>query len=108
MLRFILHRINRLTAKRKSTDLVLLLNDRREAVRLAAVRALGLCADDLAYEAVLPLLCHSEASVRKHAVLALSDMNRPEGRARIEAQKLIERDACVLSAIESALLHCKP
>ena len=108
MLRFTLSRIDRLAAKRKTAALIALLNDRRESVRLAAIRALGICGDDPSYEAVLPLLSHSEAAVRKNAVLALSDMNRAESRTHIERRRCVERDSQVLTIIETVLLRFMP
>ena len=105
MLRFTLAKIDRLAAKRQSTPLLPLLNDRREAVRLAAIRALGSCGDDLSYDTLISLIRHSEAAVRKTAVLALADTKRIEGRVHIERQRCVEKDSQVLAIIETVLMQ---
>lgn len=100
-------KIDRLAEAKNSSALILLIGDRRTSVRLAAIRALGCCPDDDAYNALAPLLRASEADVRKSAALALADMDRPSCRTLIKHQMQVERDPQVLSIMITALNRLK-
>ena len=102
-----LTKVEKLTAKKKTSALIPLTTDKNEEVRLAAVRGLGACEDDDAYNALVPLVHSSEAAMRKAAILALADMNRPSARGHIEHQLRVEKDAQVLAAIQNALSRIK-
>lgn len=100
-------RIERFAEKKNTVALLSMLHDSRETVRLAAIRALGWCVDDDAFNALAPLLHASESSVRRTAALALGDMGRPDGCACIERQMRVEKDEQVLSAMRVALCRRK-
>lgn len=98
-----LSKVEKLAEKKKDAALIGLTTDKNEEVRMAAIRGLGQCDTDDAYNALVPLVHASDASSRRAAILALADMNRPSGRVHIEHQMRVEKDAQVLSAIQTAL-----
>lgn len=98
-----LARVEKLTAAKKTDKLIELTRDKSEEVRVAAVKGLGQCEDDAAYNALVPLVHASEASMRKAAVQALGDMGRVSGRVHIEHQMRVEKDAQVLAAMKQVL-----
>ena len=102
-----LSKIEKLTAKKKADALIPLTSDKDEAVQLAAIRGLGVCESDQAYNALVPLVHAASAAVRKAAILALAEMNRPSGRVHIEHQMRAEKDPQVLEAIQTALAKLK-
>lgn len=79
------------------------LNDKNEAVRLAAIDALGQCADDVAFNALVPLVHHADREVRIHTAQALSMQKQPRARAYLEHQLRSEQDPAVVQAIDEAL-----
>lgn len=102
-----LAKVEKLTAKGKTDALIALTNDKSEEVRLAAVRGLGRCSDDNAYNALVPLVHAPEAAMRIASINALADMNRPSGRVHIEHQMRVEKDTQVLNAMQNALSRLK-
>ena len=100
-------RMERLISEKRTYALLLMLNDRRESVRLDAVRALGCCGDDLACQTLTELLRDSQASVRKAAALALADTNRPDSILSIQRQMDVEKDSPVIDAMHTALFHLR-
>jgi len=102
-----LAKVEKLVAKGKADALIPLTADKSEEVRLAAVRGLGRCDDDNAFNALVPLVHASEASMRVAAISALADMGRPTGRVHIEHQMRVEKDSQVLTAMQNALSKLK-
>ena len=102
-----LSKIEKLTAKKNASALIPLTNSKMEDVRLAAIHGLGSCESDDAFNTLVPLVHDSSSSVRKAAILALADMNRPTGRVHIEHQMRAEKDSQVISAIQIALARLK-
>ncbi len=101
------HRLEKMIKRKHTCAILTLLNDRRESVRLDAVRALGFCSDDLAYHALLQLLRDPLASIRKAAALALSDMNHPDSAASIQRQISVEQDQPSIIVMHTALFRMK-
>ena len=97
----------KLAAKKDASGLIALTKDKNEEVRLAAIRGLGACDSDAAFNTLVPLVHDVSTSVRKAAVQALAQMNRPAGRVHIEHQMRVEKDQQVLSAMHTALSSLK-
>jgi len=102
-----LSKAEKLTAKKNVPGLIALSNDKSEEVKLAAIRGLGHCDSDEAFNTLVPLVHDASASVRQTAVQALAQMNRPAGRVHIEHQMRVEKDNQVLSAMHTALSSLK-
>ena len=102
-----LAKVEKLISKGKADALISLTADKNEEVRLAAVRGLGRCDDDNAYNALVPLVHAPEASMRIASITALADMNRPSARVHIEHQMRVEKDTQVLNAMQNALSRLK-
>lgn len=102
-----LEKIEKLATKGKADALIALTSDKSEEVRLAAVRGLGRCDSDDAYNALVPLVHASNAAMRIAAINALADMKRPSGRVHIEHQMRLEKDEQALTAIQNALRKLK-
>lgn len=98
-----LSKVEKLTAKKNAAGLIPLTASKSEEIKLAAIRGLSACESDEAFNALVPLVHDASAAVRKTAVSALADMNRPAGRVHIEHQMKVEKDAQVLSAMQTAL-----
>ncbi len=100
-------RLERMIERKSTYAILMMLADRRECVRLDAVRALGFCDDDIAFQTLTELLRDPLASVRKAAALALSNMNRPGSAASIERQLHVEKDLPVIDVMRTALFRLK-
>ncbi len=101
------HRFEKMIERKHTYAILLMLNDRREAVRLEAVHALGFCRDDTAYQALNHLLRDPLSSVRKAAALALSNMNHPDSAESIQRQLSVEQDQPVIAVMNTALFRMK-
>lgn len=100
-----LNKIPKMVEKNQAEKLEALLNDKDMNVVLAAVDGLGKCTGDVAFNALVPLVHHSDAQVRAHAALALGTMGIPKARTFLLHQRDAEKDAKVLEAIADALQH---
>lgn len=98
-----LAQIEKLTAKKNAAGLIPLTASKNEEIKLAAIRGLGFCDSDEAFNTLVPLVHDSISAVRKAAVLSLAEMNRPAGRVHIEHQMRVEKDEQVLAAMQTAL-----
>jgi len=96
-------KIPKMITKNQAEKLEKLLKDKDQEVVLAAIDALGQCTGDTAFNALVPLLTSTEASVRAHAASALGTMGLPKSRTFLLHQRAAEKDQQVLSAIEAAL-----
>jgi len=96
-------KVEKLTAKKNAAGLIPLTANKNEEIKLAAIRGLGSCDSDEAFNTLVPLVHDASAAVRQTAITALADMNRPASRVHIEHQMRVEKDAQVLSAIQNAL-----
>ena len=102
-----LTKIEKLTAKKNAAGLIPLTSNKSEEIKLAAIRGLGSCDSDEAFNTIVPLVHDSSAAVRKAAVSSLAQMGRPAGRVHIEHQMRVEKDDQVLSAMKLALASIK-
>ena len=100
-------RIDRLAEQKNTAALLSMMYDPRESVRLAIIHALGHCPDDEAFSALSSLLRAPESAVRRAAVLALTDMNRPGCRECIVRQMALEMDRRVLGVMQASLARMK-
>lgn len=100
-----LKKVEKLAAKKKSDALAGMTNDKDAKVRLAAIAALGSCADDAAYNALIPLVHNDDAAVRTAAIKALGQLGRPAARTHIEHQMAVEKNPDVLAAMQTTLSH---
>lgn len=98
-----LSKIPKMIEKNQAEKLEKLLADKDTQVRLAAIDGLGQCTGDVAFNALVPLLNHSDESVRSHAANALGKMGLPKARTFLLHRKDAEKDAGVLKAIAEAL-----
>jgi HEAT repeat protein len=95
--------IEKLTAKKKSDELVKYLNDKDTAVRLAAIKGLGQAGGEPAFNSLTSLLRDSNANMREAAALALEVMKDPKSGAFLNARLKDETDASVKAAMSRAL-----
>ncbi len=102
-----LEKIAKLAEKGNAEKLASYLTDKHDDVRLAAIDALGRCHDDIAFNALVPLVHNSDKTTRIHAVEALSAMNDSKARAHLEHQRAAEKDAEVITIIENSLAKIK-
>ena len=102
-----LAKIEKLTAKKNAAGLIPLTANKNEEIRLAAIRGLGACDSDDAFNTLVPLVHDASAAVRKAAVSALAETGRPASRVHIEHQMHVEKDAQVIAAMQNALSRIK-
>lgn len=102
-----LEKIAKLADKGKTENLAAYLNDKHDNVRLAAIDALGRCRDDIAFNALVPLVHNPDKTTRIHAIDALSAMNDPKARTHLEHQRAAEKDSEVLKVLENSLSKIK-
>ena len=102
-----LEKIEKLASKGDAAKIAEYVNDKHDDVRMAAIDALGKCQSDDAFNALVPLVHGGDVEQRKHAALALGNMNVPRARAFLEHQSTLESDADVKKAIETALSEIK-
>lgn len=96
-------KIAKLAQKGQVAKLIGFINDKDASVRLAAIDALGTCAGEESYNALVPLVHAADADVRVHAIGALAASGNARARVHIEHQAKDEKDARVKQAIEKAL-----
>lgn len=96
-------KIAKLAQKGQVAKLTGFINDKDASVRLAAIDALGTCAGEESYNALVPLVHAADADVRVHAIGALAASGNARARVHIEHQAKDEKDARVKQAIEKAL-----
>lgn len=96
-------KIAKLAQKGQVAKLTGFINDKDASVRLAAIDALGTCAGEESYNALVPLVHAADADVRAHAIGALAASGNARARVHIEHQAKDEKDARVKQAIEKAL-----
>ncbi len=96
-------KIAKLAQKGQVAKLTGFINDKDASVRLAAIDALGTCAGEESYNALVPLVHAADADVRAHAISALAASGNARARVHIEHQAKDEKDARVKQAIEKAL-----
>lgn len=100
-----LTKIPKMIEKNQAEKLEALLRDKDMQVCLAAIDGLGQCTGDAAFNALVPLLNHTDAAVREHAAQALGKMGLPKARTFLLHRKAEEKEAGVLKAIADALQH---
>ena len=100
-------KISKLAQKGRFDKILALLTDKSEEVRLAAIDALGQCSDDLAFNALVPLVHSPNRAERIHVAHSLSSMRQPRARAYLEHQLRSERDPEVVKAFDEALAKIK-
>ena len=96
-------KIAKLAEKGDAVKLAALVGDKKMDVCLAAIDALGTCAGEESYNALVPLVHAADADVRVHAIGALAASGNARARVHIEHQAKDEKDARVKQAIEKAL-----
>lgn len=102
-----LEKIAKLAEKGKTEKLASYLTTKHEDIRLATIDALGRCHDDIAFNALVPLVHNPDKPTRIHASEALSTMNDSKARAHLEHQRAAEKDAEVITVIENSLSKIK-
>lgn len=102
-----LNKAARAIEKGKDTVLISLLQDKDEAVRLAAIDGLGKLKSNDGMNSLINLLHETSAQIRAHAALALAQIGDGHAKAHIANAAERETDAAAKTAMTQALTQLK-
>ncbi len=96
-------KIEKLTARKKSDQLVRYLGDKDPEVRLAAIKGLGQAGGEPAFNSLVTLLRDPNANMRVAAASAMEVLKDPKSCAFLSARVKDETDASAKAAMNRAL-----
>lgn len=99
-----LNKVEKCVEKKKVAALINLSGEKDIAVSTAAIRGLGRCGGDEAYNALIPFLRDSKAEKRAAAANALGMLGRQTARVHLQHQLDVEKDQQAISELKKAML----
>ena len=99
-----LAKVERCIKKRNVNALINLSGSKKTEVAIAAIRGLGRCASDEAYNALIPFLRDSNPEKRAAAAYALGLLRRPAAGVHLRHLLDTEKDAQVIAEAKKAML----
>ncbi|MEF9879499.1 MAG: HEAT repeat domain-containing protein [Clostridia bacterium] len=98
-----LEKIEKAIAKKKPKDIIALMNDKDQNVRLKAIAAAGVVGTDDSFNALVTLITDPDKDVRATAATAISVLGNAHGHEFIAHQMMRETDAGVKAIMQSAM-----
>jgi len=98
-------KIDSYVKKGKSVKIVPLLMDKKQDVRLQAIKALGSIGDDTSVNNLIILLTDPDAVVRKQVATSMGDIGKDVCKTHLQSRVKIEQDENVLNAIHDSIMR---
>ncbi len=100
-----LKKIESYAKKGKSAKVVGLLNDKKQDVRLAAIKALGGIGDDASVNNLIVLMADPDPVIRKQVAASMGDVGKDVCKTHLQSRVNIEKDEAVLDAVHDSIMR---
>lgn len=100
-----INKIDSYLKKGKSVKIVPLLMDKKQEVRLQAIKALGSIGDDTSVNNLILLLTDSDPVIRKQAAASMGDIGKDVCKTHLQSRVKVEKDEEVLKAIHDSIMR---
>ena len=91
--------------KGKSAKIVPLLTDRKQAIRLEAIKALGQIGDDNSVNNLILLLTDPDPVIRTQTAESMGDVGKDVCKTHLQSRVKVEQDQAVLDAIHHSIMR---
>ncbi len=98
-------KIDTYVKKGKSVKIVPLLMDKKQDVRLQAIKALGSIGDDTSVNNLIILLSDPDAVIRKQVAASMGDIGKDVCKTHLQSRVKVEQDEHVLDAIHDSIMR---
>jgi HEAT repeat protein len=100
-----LKKIESYAKKGRSAKLIGLLNDKKQDVRLAAIKALGGIGDDTSVNNLIVLMADPDPVIRKQVAVSMGDTGKDVCKTHLQSRVSVEKDEAVLEAVHDSIMR---
>ncbi len=91
--------------KRKSAKIIPLLMDKKQDIRLEAIKALGEIGDDHAVNNLIIMLQDSDPEIRRQTAVSMGDIGKDVCKTHLQNRVKVEKDEKVLEAVHDSIMR---
>ena len=98
-------KIAALTKKGKSAKIAPFLMDKKQEVRLEAIKALGQIGDDHSVNNLILVLADPDPVIRKQTAASMGDVGKDVCKTHLQNRVKVEQDESVLDAVHDSIMR---